>query len=84
MIHLHDTALYTFMAIEITHVTDDIQRHRHQTVSQMYDIWGPFYQHGLILILTCISNHRPSKLGDEITHPLPNFNGPTVKNFGSG
>ena len=36
-----------------------------------------FYQHGTTLIPTWISNHRPSKVWDEITNPFPNFNGAT-------
>ena len=35
----------------------------------------PFYQNGLTLIPAWISNHMPSKVWDEITYPLPNFNG---------
>ena len=30
---------------------------------------------GLTLIRARFSNHIPSKVGDEITYPLPNFNG---------
>ena len=40
---------------------------------------GPFYQHGLTLIPSWISNHTPSKLWDEITYPFLNFNGCTVE-----
>ena len=35
--------------------------------------------HRLILIVAWISNHMPSKVSDEITHPFPNFNGCTVE-----
>ena len=35
--------------------------------------------HGLILILTWISNHMPSHVWDEITYPFPNFNGCTFE-----
>ena len=41
--------------------------------------WSPFCWHGLILIPAGISNHRPSKMWDEITYPFPNFNGATVE-----
>ena len=40
---------------------------------------GPVYIHGLTLILAWISNHLPSKVWDEITYPIPNFNGYTVE-----
>ena len=33
----------------------------------------------LTLILAWISNHMPSKICDEITYPVPNFNGCTVE-----
>ena len=42
----------------------------------------PFYQHGLTLIPTWISNHIPSKVWDGITYPFPNFNGATVEVWG--
>ena len=45
----------------------------------LYVIWGPFYLHGLTLIPAWIRNHMPSKMWDEITYPLPNFNGFTVE-----
>ena len=35
---------------------------------------GPFSKRGLTLIPVWISNHMPSKLWDEITNPLLNFN----------
>ena len=41
--------------------------------------WGPFYQLGLTIIPSWISNHMPSKVWDEITYPFPNFNGCTVE-----
>ena len=53
---------------------------QHNSVS-CKDIWGPFYQHGLIIIPARISYHMPSKLWDEITYPFPNFNGCTVDVF---
>ena len=40
---------------------------------------GPFYEHGLTLIPAWISHHMPSKMWDEITYPLTNFNGATVE-----
>ena len=40
---------------------------------------APFYQHGLTLIPAWISNHMPSKVWDEITDPLLNFNGYTFE-----
>ena len=40
---------------------------------------GPFYLHGLTLILAWISNHMASKMWDEITYPFLNFNGATVE-----
>ena len=43
------------------------------------DTWGPFYKHGLTLILAWTSNHMPSKMWDEITYPFLNFNGCTVE-----
>ena len=39
----------------------------------------PFYYHGIILILTWIGYHMPSKVWDEITYPFQNYNGATVK-----
>ena len=41
--------------------------------------WGPFYQHGLTLIPTWISNYIHYKLWDEITYPFLNFNDATVE-----
>ena len=41
-------------------------------------IWGSFYWHGWTLIPVWISNHLPSKVWDNITHPLPNFNSCTM------
>ena len=35
------------------------------------DRWGPFYLHGWTLIPAGISNHKPSKMWDEITYPFP-------------
>ena len=35
----------------------------------------PFYEHSLIVILACISNYLHYEVWDEITYPLPNFNG---------
>ena len=35
---------------------------------------GPFYSHGSILIPAWISNHKPSKVWDEITYPFLNLN----------
>ena len=40
---------------------------------------GPLQQHGLTLILENISNHAPKNVWDEITYPIPNFNGCTVQ-----
>ena len=34
-----------------------------------------FYEHGLTLIPTWMSNQLPNDVRDEITHPFPNFNG---------
>ena len=39
----------------------------------VWDILGPFYLHSLTLIPTWINNHMPRKVGDGITHPIPNF-----------
>ena len=36
---------------------------------------GPFYKHGLTLILVWISNYIHHKVSGEITHIFPNFNG---------
>ena len=41
--------------------------------------WGRFYWHGLTLITAWISNHRPSKVRDEINYPFLNFNSETVE-----
>ena len=50
------------------------------------DIWtgdinsrNPFYWHGLTLIPAWISNDMSNKVWDEITYPVPNFNGATVE-----
>ena len=40
---------------------------------------GPFYSHGLTLILAWISNYMPRKVWDEITYPFLNFNSCTVE-----
>ena len=40
---------------------------------------GPFYKHWLTLIPAWTSNHKPSKVWDEIIHPFLNFNGCTVE-----
>ena len=42
---------------------------------------GPFYSYGLTLIPTRICNHIDYKVWDEITHPLPNFNGATFEGW---
>ena len=42
-----------------------------------------FYWHRLTLIPGWISNHMPSKVWVEITHPFPNFNAAMLK-FGNG
>ena len=39
----------------------------------------PFYKHRLILIPAWISNHKSGNVLDEITYPLPNFNGCIVE-----
>ena len=44
----------------------------------------PIYWHGLTLIPARTSNHMPSKMGDEIAYPFPNFNGCTVGGGGGG
>ena len=41
--------------------------------------WGLFYLHGLTLIIVWTSNHMPSKVCDEISNPILNFNGCTVR-----
>ena len=41
--------------------------------------WGPFYLHGLTLILAWISNHMPNKVWEEITYPFPKFNVVTIE-----
>ena len=43
------------------------------------EAWGPFYEHGLILIPAWISNHVPCNVWDEITYPFLSFNGCTVE-----
>ena len=51
-----------------------------RTVFLKSHVWGPFYWHGLTLISTWINNYIPHyKVWDEITYPLPNFNGCTVE-----
>ena len=40
---------------------------------------GYFYNHGLTLIPTCISNHMLSRVWCEITYPFLNFNGNAVE-----
>ena len=42
-------------------------------------IQGPFYYHGLTLILAWISNYTHYKVWDEITYPFLHFNGATVE-----
>ena len=39
---------------------------------------GPFYQHGLTLILAWICNHIDYKVCDEIMYPFLNFSGATL------
>ena len=43
-----------------------------------YDACSPFYQRGLTLIPTRISNHIHYKMWHEITYPFLNFNGGTM------
>ena len=38
-----------------------------------------YYQDGLTLIPVCINNLTSSEVWDEITYPLPNFNGCTIE-----
>ena len=40
---------------------------------------GPFYKHGFTSIPTWISNYIHYKMWNEITYPLPNFNGCTIE-----
>ena len=40
---------------------------------------SPFHQPGLTLILAWINNHVPDKVRDEITYPLPRFNGGVIE-----
>ena len=42
------------------------------------DTYSPFYEHGLNLIPAWISNHKPSKVYDEVNYPFLNFNSATV------
>ena len=46
---------------------------------EFWNISSPFYLHGLTFIPACISNHKPSKVCDEITYPFLNINGATVE-----
>ena len=39
------------------------------------------YQHGLAWVPAWMSNYTHYKLLDEITYPLPNFNGATVEGW---
>ena len=41
--------------------------------------WGPFYWRGLTLIPAWISDYIHHKVWDEITYPVTNFNGSTLK-----
>ena len=50
-----------------------------RSLTHVFIIRGPFYQHGLTLIPAWISNHMPSKVWDEITCPFPNFSGTAVE-----
>ena len=43
-----------------------------------FQIWAPFYKHGLTLIPAWISNYTHYNMWDEIIHPFLNFNGTTV------
>ena len=45
----------------------------------LIDTRGPFYQHGLTLILAWIGNYIHYKVWDEITYPFLNFNGWTIE-----
>ena len=40
---------------------------------------GPFYEHGLTLILAWISNYTHYNVWGEINYPFLNFNGTTVE-----
>ena len=44
---------------------------------------GPFYWYGLTWTSVCLSNHMPSKVLNEVTHPFPNFNSCTFWKFAS-
>ena len=41
--------------------------------------WGLFYQYGLTLTLTCISNYIHYRVWNEVNYPFPNFNGCTTE-----
>ena len=45
----------------------------------LLDTWDLVYWHGWTLILAWISNYIHYNVWDEITYPLPNFNGGTVE-----
>ena len=54
-------------------IADSIHFHRNRDVFRhILLIWNRFYEHGLTLIPTWISNHMPSEVWDEMTHPFPN------------
>ena len=58
---------------------NDVMEYHNGSVEYPFYPWGPFYKNGLTLIPAWISNHMPSKVWDEITHPFLNFNGCAVE-----
>ena len=47
------------------------------TVLMGFVLFNLYYQGPLLL--TCISNHMPSKLQDVFAYPIPSFNGFTIE-----
>ena len=50
-----------------------------QLLIHALDTWGPFYKHGLTLILAWISNYILYNVWDEINYPFLNCNGATIE-----
>ena len=46
---------------------------------QPFNSWGPFYWHGLILILAWLNEYIHYNVWDEITYPFPHLSGRTVE-----
>ena len=60
--------------IEVLHYCPFVRRSISIVAEQVLLCSGSIYLHGTILIPASISNHIPSKVCDESTYPLSNFN----------